>query len=186
MSTSNEGVAPASIRNEGASPTYNFESIPTITQDSEGESMLSQSQAFKGDGTDDLFMPDMINLETAGHRRSPRLASQPQKNYSLFSAASKFCTVGLVLVAALCSPVTVFSHGQACVNRVVHQCNMVNANFDGTFNEIHLMDLAAGKSNNECYTFREVLKKDDAANFIKAMEVEVAAHEKRDHWEVVI
>ena len=82
-------------------------------------------------------MPDMINLETAGHQQSPRLASQPQKNYSLFSAASKFCTAGLVLVAALCSPVTVFSHGQACVNSVVHQCNMVNANFDGTFNEIN-------------------------------------------------
>ncbi len=47
------------------------------------------------------------------------------------------------------------------------------------------MVLASDKSNNECYTFREVLKEDDAANFIKVMEVEVAAHEKRNHWEVV-
>ena len=61
---------------------------------------------------------------------------------------------------------------------------MVNVNFDGTFNKIHHMVLASRKSNNECYTFREVLKEDDAADFIKAMEVEVAAHEKRDHWEV--
>ena len=43
LSTPNEGVAPASIPNKGASPTVNFDSIPTVTQDSEGESMLSQS-----------------------------------------------------------------------------------------------------------------------------------------------
>ena len=120
MGTPNEGVAPASIPNEGASPIVNFDSIPTVTQDFKGEPILSQSQASEGDGTDNLFMPDMINLETAGHRRSPRLASQPQKNYSLFSATSKVCTAGLVLVAVLCAPVIVFSHGQACVNSVVH------------------------------------------------------------------
>ena len=62
---------------------------------------------------------------------------------------------------------------------------MVNANFDGTFNEIHHMVLAAGKANNDCYTFREMLKEDDAAEFIEAMKVEVTAHETRDHWEVV-
>jgi len=172
-SNPNEGVTPASIPNEGASPTIDFGTVPSVAQASEG------------DGNESNFMPDIINLESAGHRRSPRLASQQQKNYSLFSAASKFCSTGLVLAAALCSPVEVFSHGQACVNSVVHQCNMVNANFDGTFNEIHHMVLAAGKSNNECYTFREMLKEEDATDFIEAMKVEVAAHEKRDHWEVV-
>ena len=184
-STPNEGASSVRIPNEGASPTVTFDSIPTVTQDSEGESIPPQSQASEGDGGNNLFMPDMINLETAGNRRSPRLSSQKQKNYSLFSAASRFCTAGLVLATLLCSPVTVFSHGQACINTAVHQCNMVNANFDGTFNEIHHMVLAAGKSNNECYTFREMLKEDDAAEFVKAMEIEVNAHEKRDHWEVV-
>ena len=47
------------------------------------------------------------------------------------------------------------------------------------------MVLAAGKANNESYTFREMLKQDDAAEFIKAMLKETQDHESRGHWEVV-
>ena len=176
----NEGAVPMS--NEGASPIA--PPVPNVTQDSEENLFSSQSQASEGDDTNNLFMPDMINLETAGNRRSPRIASKLRPNYSLYSVAAKFCTIGLVMMAALCSPVAAFSHGQACVNSVVHQCNLVNANFDGTLNQIHHMVLAAGKSNNECYTFREMLKEDDSAQFIEAMNVEVAAHEKNEHWVV--
>ncbi len=51
-------------------------------------------------------------------------------------------------------------------------------------NNIHHMILAASKLNNECYTFRDVLKEDDAAEFIKTMKVETEAHEKQGHWEI--
>ena len=47
------------------------------------------------------------------------------------------------------------------------------------------MVLAAGKSNNENYTFREMLKQDDASEFIKAMEKESNDHSSRGHWETV-
>ena len=47
------------------------------------------------------------------------------------------------------------------------------------------MAFAASKSNNECFTFKEMMKQDDAADFIEAMKVEVKAHEDRGHWEVV-
>jgi len=56
---------------------------------------------------------------------------------------------------------------------------MINANFDGSLNEIHHMVLAAGKSNNEHYTFCETLKEDDASDFIKAMEKESNDHSSR-------
>eukprot|EP00984_Skeletonema_dohrnii_P006298 scaffold2255_cov139-Skeletonema_dohrnii-CCMP3373.AAC.1 len=97
----------------------------------------------------------------------------------------RFCAFGLLLGSSLSQPATAFSHAQASVNSVIHQCNVINANFDGSLNQIHHMVLAASKSNNETYTFREMLKQDDSHEFIKAMEKEVEDHESRGHWEVV-
>ena len=62
---------------------------------------------------------------------------------------------------------------------------MINENFDGSLNEIHHLVLDAGKSNNENYTFHEMLKQDDASNFIKAMGKESNYHSSRSHWEIV-
>ena len=67
----------------------------------------------------------------------------------------------------------------------VHQCNVINANFDQSLNQIHHMVLAAGKSFNEVYTFREMLKQEDKKDFVEAMVKEIEDHEKRNHWEVV-
>ena len=50
---------------------------------------------------------------------------------------------------------------------------------------MHHMVLAAGHTLNEVYTFRDMLKQDDRAEFVKAMGTEVREHEKRKHWEVV-
>ena len=47
------------------------------------------------------------------------------------------------------------------------------------------MVLSASKSNNERYTFREMMKQDDAADFTKAMEKESHDHASRGHWEIV-
>ena len=161
--------------------------IPTVNQDSEGDTLPIPvvTQDSEGDVANDLFMPTMVNLETAGLRRSERISTQEPKKYNFFSVLSKICGVGLVLATSLASPVTVFSHGQATVNSVVHTCNVINANFDGSCNVIHHMVLAAGSSNNEAYTFREMLKEDDAGEFIKAMKKETETHERRNHWDVV-
>ncbi len=43
------------------------------------------------------------------------------------------------------------------------------------------MVLAAGKANNEVFTFCEVLKQDDASDFVKAIKKEAHDHESRDH-----
>ena len=73
-------------------------------------------------------------------------------------------------MSTIAQPSVAFSHVQESVNAAIHHCNVINANFDGSLNEIHHMVLAAGKPNNENYAFREMLKQDDASNFIKAME----------------
>ena len=83
---------------------------------------------------------------------------------------SKLYGIGFVPATSIALPVTVFfSHGQASVNSAVHTCNTINANFDGTCNVIHHMVLVARKSNNEAYTFREILKENEAGKFIQAM-----------------
>ena len=47
------------------------------------------------------------------------------------------------------------------------------------------MVLLAGKEDNESYTFKEMIKQPDAADFIQAMMKEADAHEERKHWTVV-
>ena len=47
------------------------------------------------------------------------------------------------------------------------------------------MVLAAGKSNNANNTFHEMLKEDDASDFIKTMEKESNEHSSRGHWDIV-
>ena len=42
------------------------------------------------------------------------------------------------------------------------------------------MVLLAGKENNETFTFRDMLKQDDAADFVKAMLNEANNHETRN------
>ena len=47
------------------------------------------------------------------------------------------------------------------------------------------MVLAAGKSSNENNTFHEMLKQNDASDFIKEMEKESNDHSYCCHWEIV-
>ena len=130
-------------------------------------------------------MPTMVNLESSGLRCSSRIASGPKKHYNFFSGISKFCVFGVLLLSTLAQPSVAFSHLQESVNAAIHHCNVINANFDGSLNDIPHMVLAAGNSNNENYTFLEMLKQDDASNFIKAMEKESNDHSSRGHWDMV-
>lgn len=43
----------------------------------------------------------------------------------------------------------------------------------------------ASKYDSETYTFRQMLKENDASVFVSAMEKEISTHEMHKHWEVV-
>ena len=155
--------------------------LPVASQDYKGENIPASTDS-KGDG---LLMPDMINLESLGMRRSSRLATFERKQYACKTALMKFCAFGMAMASSVSDPVAVFSHGQACINSAVYQCEIVNSNFDKSLNQIHHMVLATGQTSNEVYTFKDMLKEDDRVDFIDAMEKEISAHEKRKHWESV-
>ena len=63
--------------------------------------------------------------------------------------------------------------------------NQVDINFDGTFNAIVSHAYAAGKENNETYTFREMCKQEDRIDFVDAMQKEIDDHTRRKHWEII-
>ena len=67
----------------------------------------------------------------------------------------------------------------------VNSFHSANQTFDNTLNVLHTMTLLAEKEDNESYTFRQMLKQPDAADFIKAMTKETSDHESKGHWEVV-
>ena len=133
-----------------------------------------------------MIMPEMLNLETAGLRRSARLQqNNASKSMSFTSILTKMCAFGIILASCM-GPTYVLSTGQAAVNSFIHQCNVVNANFDNTLNAIPHMVFAAGKENNECYTFKDMLAQPDKCEFLEAMLKETAEHESRKHWSVVL
>ena len=90
-------------------------------------------------------MPEMVNLEASGIRRSNRIDSQGKTSYNLFSGISRFCAFGGLLATSLTQPTVAFYHGCASVNAAIHQYNIINSKFDGSFNELHHMALAVGK-----------------------------------------
>ena len=155
--------APATAASEGGS-THN---VPAVSQDTDdtpvvgAESEEGDYAVFSDEG-DDLTMPPMVDLASQGLRRSPRLVTQELKNYAC-SMLKKICAFGMVLAVVLSQPLNVSSHAHACVKSSVFQCATVNAKFDQTLNSIHHMILAARQTNNEVYTFKDMLKEDDRA-----------------------
>ena len=72
--------------NEGS----NQNSSP-VTQFFEGDNLPTTAQASEGDSdTNRLLMPEMVNLEASGLRRSNRIASQGKTSYNFLFGVSRF------------------------------------------------------------------------------------------------
>ena len=82
--------------------------LPVVSQDYEGENVPASTDS-EGD---ELLMPDMINLESIGTGKSPRLATLERKQYACKTALMKFCAFGMSMASSVSDPVAVFSHGQ--------------------------------------------------------------------------
>jgi hypothetical protein len=153
---------------------------------------------------DDNLTPALINLETSGLRRSPRLAALQNNNTDApaiaaytssttpsasrlsfkprprLSFLSVFNSVGSLWTFA-----TMTSHANyetySFVARLSNDYNRLNGLFDDTINDI-CHQVQAFATSNESYTYSGMLKEQDHKQFFKAMEVELADHEERDHW----
>eukprot|EP00957_Ditylum_brightwellii_P074030 5625302-Ditylum_brightwellii.AAC.1 len=64
----------------------------------------------------------------------------------------------------------------------IYHTEVANTLYDETLNGMHTITFAANQQQNETYTFKDILRQDDAKEFIAAMFKEVEVHENRNHW----
>ena len=135
--------------------------VPLFTQDKPQEVALQDlSRCYK----EDLTMPQMINLETVGRRRSPQESTRPNR-FGFTSAVTKLFAFGTLLNSTSACPKdstkTFLTHAHTSISTAIDTCHTVNRNFDGTQNEILFLllllllngrdhkVLAAGKEHDE-------------------------------------
>ena len=130
----------------------------------------------------DSNMPPIIDLASAGLRRLSRTRSKPAR----LSFFAKVCAFGAILAGPWSpDPTILHDRAQNIVFAAVRGFHSANQIFDGTLNSLHHMALLAGKENNESYTYKDMLKQPDRADFIRAMLKETDDHENWNHWEVI-
>ena len=118
----------------------------------------------------------MINIDTAGLRRSPRILAQDERPKRL-----KFFTILCLVTNVASTSVSVIKNTSSYATRTISYMEEVNRNVDGTPNLTHPFAFAISLADNESYSLKEALKQEDAADFIKTMLKEVDAHEKTNH-----
>lgn len=124
-------------------------------------------------------MPPMLNLQTAGLRRSPRIAALKIKPWYKCNLISKcFCVLSVAATLQWTPTLNgLYSSTKHLVFATVNSYHSANQLFDNTLNSLHPMVLVAEKQDNEAYTSKEMLRQPDAAEFIKAMMREANDHE---------
>ena len=72
--------------------------------------------------------------------------------------------------------------------RQMNSMQYLNSYYDGTLNLIQSSVLVSSSvgTDNDTYTFSQMLKQEDKHEFIKAMMVEIDDHERRGHWTLMI
>ena len=192
-----DDVLPAAININASAeelPQTDFNVQPSIEESSSDISEGAQENNIAQDYVEfdaNSKMPPILNLQTAGLRRSPRIAAMKSKSstssrFNCTTLMRCFCTLGAAATTIWSADVShLASSSQNLVFTTVNSYHMANQLFDNTLNSLHSMALLAEKEDNESYTFKEMLKQPDASEFIKAMMKESSDHETRGHWEVV-
>ena len=129
-----------------------------------------------GTSSDHLKMPEFVNPDTVGLRRSSR-HSKPRIITCLFllfgfmTAANGFSTV---------------SQGTSFAAKSLVYASDLSRNVDGTINFINpVSQVFASLQDNDTYTYREAMQQSDRRDFVVAMYKEIMDHHNRDHWKIV-
>ena len=146
-------------------------------------------------------MPDNINLDSSGLRRStptrsavlgPREQLYSHSTISLKAQIKRSSKIAcLVLFASFCSigsGLTCWVHSHQVIvqssSRLMHAIesyHRVNSLYDGTINCFSTL-AQSSTASNETFNYKQALQEPDYHEFIKAMVNEVDDHESRAHW----
>ena len=115
----------------------------------------------------------------------------------MFSFFSLFQFFGLtsLLVTLTAAHATAIDHHEpfsfvtpsqpASFSTSIESFHHLNSHFDRTLNVLSTFAFASSKSNNDTFTFREMLRQDDIPNFTQAMRKEVNDRNEREHWDLI-
>ena len=101
----------------------------------------------------DIGMPTMINLDTAGLRRSPRTLSQYERPKRM-----TFFTMICLVTNVVATNASVIKNTSSYATRALIYMEEVHINFDGTPNFTHRFFFATSLADNESYILKEALK----------------------------
>ena len=172
-----------------------FEDPPSV-QGSEGETSATSSTTSCSD-----LIPDYVNLESSGARRSSRVRKVTSKAAESYDAAtrkmhalfSKFQFVGLTTLTSKLreahSDLENFNdsnneHLNSAFSTALDIYHRLNSHFDCTLNVFSTFAFASAK-HNDTYTFKEMMQQEDKGNFMEAMVKEVDDHVERRHWSMI-
>lgn len=141
----------------------------------------------------ELLMPTMPDLDELTCRRSTRTRAAPDFYDPSALQSTVTCKPMSTSLSILFSMVCLTATGSifetpACASlfsNVLHQTHLINQHFDGTLNYISPLAFTADSSDNDTYTFKQMLQQPDKNEFILAMMKEVQDHENRSHWHLV-
>jgi hypothetical protein len=157
-------------------------------------------------------MPEAINLEQSGLRRSSRLAelrrmeeehpnapggtsNRRSVNTTRISKAclvmfSLFCAIGVGTMWSFTLQTTknistsTKKTAATLFSNAIDSYHRANSLYDGTINCYSALAMSAGASN-EVFTYKQALQEEDYREFVKAMIKEITDHETREHWTLI-
>ena len=143
---------------------------------------------------DPYTMTGLPNLDSVSLRRSSRtpkpsavvLENRRQQEEAKYSKTKpKRKLYGLFTMFTLCTASVIESLVSALPTTVAHKVayhtEKIKFNFDGTLNSLNYAALLYSASDNDTYTFKDMLHQLDAKNFVQAMMDKLEAHEVRNH-----
>ena len=161
-----------------------------------GDFDAAATDTSKSNSSDELLMPQRVNLHELGLRRSKRIAEQKSKGQGQHKAHVTFGarTKSMLSVFALISSVGEFTmprHRASSTNptfteRMIQRLDEANEHCDGTLNQFHFVSLLTDTASNEVFTYHQAQKQADWNLFVEAMEKEIEDHEGRGHWDLVL
>jgi hypothetical protein len=146
------------------------------------------------------LMPEYLNLQEAGLRRSGRNRQATTKAQQVDQGSkegaalrktygvlfSLFCFATIAIGAMTTNTISAVQQPKAFFAQTVDRWEMANTLYDETLNDMHHFCYAAITNENDSYTFKNMLQQPDKAEFVKAMTKEVEAHESREHWTAML
>ena len=178
---------------------------PRVTRvtfsDERDDEIHSESPVESNSRPNEWRMPDKINLDSSGLRRSARSAvtSRREKVYSHSTTIlksvkrsskhaclvlfSSFCAIGAALNGGVHSH-RVLAQSSSLFSNAIDSYHRVNSLYDGTINCFSTL-AQSSVASNETFNYKEALQQSDKIEFVKAMVHEVDDHETRKHWTLI-